>query len=268
MSNNNDDAFSDKPTRPISARRSEDAEDTPRRRTVKKSSSNLPLILMIAVPVVAVVILFTCVLTGVGAYFLFSPKPNDPVVVVAKDDAPQDKGIQKKKDPEANPKEPKPNNNAEFWRVALGAMKNNRFEQPPPSVAATNYLHLDSSAGDFIGQGKTYAYLNPQWTVAKDFRGVRVMVDGWMFNVSAAGKDPLVVGEYIGAKRFPFNGNSPGLSFSGKGRGANQLAGTFRVWEIEFEGNNVTRLAVDFVQRSEIAGPPLYGVLRHNSKFQ
>ena len=53
-----------------------------------------------------------------------------------------------------------------------------------------------------------------------------------------------------------------------RGRGCNQIAGTFVVWELQLRGNEVVRLAVDFEQRCEINGPPLRGSVRLNSNFQ
>ena len=40
------------------------------------------------------------------------------------------------------------------------------------------------------------------------------------------------------------------------------------VWELEVRGDQVVRLAIDFVQHGEKTGPPLYGVIRFNSSFR
>ena len=50
--------------------------------------------------------------------------------------------------------------------------------------------------------------------------------------------------------------------------GANTLAGAFAVWELEVNGNEVTRLAIDFHLRCEEKMPPLYGSIRFNSNFR
>jgi hypothetical protein len=63
------------------------------------------------------------------------------------------------------------------------------------------------------------------------------------------------------------SGASPGLEFMGYGRGCGQISGQFVVWELEVQGNTVTKLAVDFVQRCEGRMPPLYGRLRYQSSF-
>jgi hypothetical protein len=66
------------------------------------------------------------------------------------------------------------------------------------------------------------------------------------------------------------DGERPELDYSGRGRGIDQISGRFVVWEIEFSGNDVKRLAVDFVAHPIDAGkegPPLYGMIRYNSTF-
>jgi hypothetical protein len=64
-----------------------------------------------------------------------------------------------------------------------------------------------------------------------------------------------------------FSGDSPGMEVIGNGRGANKIAGKFVVWELEVKGNEVTRLAIDFIQHSEETKPPLYSMIRVNSSF-
>ena len=46
------------------------------------------------------------------------------------------------------------------------------------------------------------------------------------------------------------------------------LDGEFVIWELEINGEQIMRLAVDFTQRSEGKGPPLRGKLRINSTLQ
>ena len=142
------------------------------------------------------------------------------------------------------------------------------FTKPGKAAKATSYLKIVSSAGDYIGQGKTYEYKGDELTLSKSARGVNVRVDGWTLDVAAPGGQSLKPGDYQGAKRFPFNGASPGLSFSGKGRGSNTLSGEFVVWELEIDAGKITRLAIDFVQRTGGAKASLTGKLRFNSKFE
>jgi hypothetical protein len=152
----------------------------------------------------------------------------------------------------------------------FAALADGKFVKPVRSGAPVSSLRVVSSKGDYIGQGKTYSYSGNDFTAQVNQRGVTVQADGftgWTLHIGGPGNRFLDVGEYEGAKRFPFSGDAPGLEFYGNGRGSNTLAGKFVVWEIEVKGNQVVRLAVDFVQRSEEKMPPLYGSLRINSSF-
>jgi DNA-binding beta-propeller fold protein YncE len=146
------------------------------------------------------------------------------------------------------------------------------IKKPAKSPNPTSYMKIVSSKGDFIGQGKTYDYPGDQLVLKLLVpnmipRGIRVSVDGWNLDVGGPNKEFLQVGEYLNAKRFPLSGASPGLYFSGKGRGSSNVAGEFVLWELEMDGDRVLRFAVDFVQRSE-DGPPLTGVVRFNSTLE
>lgn len=168
--------------------------------------------------------------------------------------------VQEADGPKGNPKD-----NPKIGEIPL---KGGSFIKPGKSANPTNYMKLVSSKGDFIGQGKTYDYRGDELMVKRTPRGVNVSVDGWTLDVGAPNGQFLQVREYQGAKRFAFSGDSPGLEFSGKGRGSNRLAGEFVVWELELDGDRVVRLAIDFIQRSEERGPPLHGRIRINSSLQ
>lgn len=147
-------------------------------------------------------------------------------------------------------------------------LQNGQFLQPPRSKVPTSYLKAVSSPGDYIGQGKTYDYQGNQLQIKKTARGVSINVDGWHIDFGGPQGKFLHVGEFKNAKRHAFSDGFPGIDFSGNGRGCNKIAGDFYVWELEFAGNQVTSLAIDFVQRCEENGPPLYGRIRFNSSFE
>ena len=152
---------------------------------------------------------------------------------------------------------------------AMDALRQGKFTQPAIAAAPTSYLRAVSTAGDFIGQGQMYSYRGDEMKLRTQFGGcVQTNVGGWTIEFAPGKGKNLQPGEYLGARRFPFNDESPGINFSGNGRGCNTIAGLFRVWEIEVQGDQVIRLAVDFVQYCEEKGPPLYGMLRFNSKYQ
>jgi hypothetical protein len=155
-------------------------------------------------------------------------------------------------------------------QVSMDALRDGKFIKPPRSSAPVSYLRAVSSKGDFIGQGKTYSYPGEALTVRRNDRGVNITVGGpfgWQISFGAPHGRFLEVGEYRDAKRYPFSGASPGIEFTGEGRGCNQISGQFVVWELEFKGNEVSKLAIDFVQRCENTMPPLYGRIRYQSSF-
>ena len=142
--------------------------------------------------------------------------------------------------------------------------------QPQKSGTPVSYMHVESSPGGRIGQGKTYDYAGGQLKATANPQGaVLIKVEGWTVNFAGPKGRMLQVGEYAGATRYPFQKDgSPGLNFSGNGRGSNTVAGEFVVWELEINNGQIVRLAIDFTQRSEGKGPPLTGRIRINSNFQ
>lgn len=154
-------------------------------------------------------------------------------------------------------------------RPSIESLADDKFVKPLRSVTPVTHLRVVSSQGDFIGQGQTYSYAADEFAVHTHSRGVRGGVNpgGWSFQFGGPGKSPLEVGEYQGAKRFPFSREAPGIEFTGNGRGCNTIAGKFVVWELEVKGDQVVRVAIDFIQRCEEKHPPLYGSLRFNSSF-
>jgi hypothetical protein len=155
-------------------------------------------------------------------------------------------------------------------KPSVESLADGKFVKPPRSGSPVSHLKVISTEGDYIGQGKTFSHSGEEMTVRTNNRGVTVNVGspgGWMLNFGGPGNRFLEVGEYDGAKRFPFSGDAPGLEFYGNGRGANTLSGKFVVWEIEVKGNEVVRLAIDFVQRCDDKMPALHGSLRINSSF-
>jgi len=152
----------------------------------------------------------------------------------------------------------------------IKSLKDGKFVKPPASATPTSYFYAISSKGEVIGQGKTITYRGNQMKLKKVREGIEISLDDddWELEIAPPEKGKLKVGEYTGAKRYAFNDDAPGLNFSGMGRGANDIAGKFVIWELETKGETVTKLAVDFYQLSEGKGPPLYGALRFNSSLK
>jgi|GEM_PF-1589230 len=144
-----------------------------------------------------------------------------------------------------------------------------KFTKPAASPKPVSSFSLVSPPGEFIGQGKAYAFPPQAMIVKKTDRGVQVSVAGFNVQIGAPRGQFLAKKEYQGAKRYAFSDTAPGLDVTGPGRGSGTVFGAFVVWELEMQGNNITRLAIDFVQRSERpTNPPLTGKIRWNSKLQ
>lgn len=157
------------------------------------------------------------------------------------------------------------------WGVALCLAA-----QTAASLAATTGLKYISTAGDWVGQGQTQTLVAPQASVSVsgDRGTVNLSVtdpnNWWFLDFAAPSGSKLAAGaSYADAARYPFN--SPlgaGMSMSGNGRGCNTLKGWFRVLEYKQDSSGqITRLAIDYLQNCEVTGPPLYGVVRYNSKY-
>ncbi|HSH95701.1 MAG TPA: putative Ig domain-containing protein, partial [Roseimicrobium sp.] len=90
----------------------------------------------------------------------------------------------------------------------------------------------------------------------------------WSIDTAAAGNVPLTLGAYVGATRFPFqDSGTPGLTWSGSGRGDNQSLGAFNVLDIQYgAGSTITSFAADFVQFDELSTSSWnIGSIRYNS---
>ncbi|WP_374346966.1 hypothetical protein [Chitinimonas sp.] len=116
------------------------------------------------------------------------------------------------------------------------------------------YVSLSSDAGDLIGQGKTQTLLpeNFDFKVSKNVgNGVSLTLNGetsWALDFVNGSKTALTVGNYTNASRYPFNDNANGLDVSGDGRNCKTLTGSFKVLDIAYSGDTLSRLALDFEQ--------------------
>jgi hypothetical protein len=146
---------------------------------------------------------------------------------------------------------------------------------PVTSWAQTTILMTQSQPGDYVGGGlnRTFTEADGTFTATRNFNnGVSIQfrdpnfTSFWMLDFAAAGGALLTPGLYEDAARFPFQGNQPGLSVSGEGRGCNQLTGRFEVLEVTFgSGSNVTSFAATFEQHCEGNAPALLGTILVNA---
>lgn len=138
-------------------------------------------------------------------------------------------------------------------------------------------INLQSDPGDYIGQGQNYSYTddNAEITYSRNYdNGIRILIRNlpnepslsWTLNMAAIGEVELVAGEYLGAQRFPVpNAQSPGLSFSGQGRGCNNLTGSFEISEVSYDSNgDVLSLRASFDQYCDESSSALRGTIEYN----
>jgi hypothetical protein len=134
---------------------------------------------------------------------------------------------------------------------------------------------MTSEPGDYIGAGQSYLYqqADGSFTARRDVSSNRVSVSFrtptfthfWDLSFAAPGDQPLTVGLYTGAARFP-EGGQPGLDVYGDGRGCNGLTGSFQVKQVVYgAGEEIVSFWATFEQHCEGAGPALRGDVRYNA---
>ena len=141
--------------------------------------------------------------------------------------------------------------------------------------AGVTSLVLNSEAGDYIGGGQLLFFAEADGTfTAHQNAGTSVSIafntptfsHFWYVDFAAANGAALTVGTYTGALRFPFQGNQPGLSVAGDGRGCNTLTGSFEVLEAVYgPADQVISFRATFEQHCEGFSPALRGEIRYNA---
>ena len=145
--------------------------------------------------------------------------------------------------------------------------------------AQVTSLSMTGDPGDFVLGGQT-KFLTPAdgtFFVSQNFdNGVSMNFNGnnsnntfefWLVDFAAPGSQPLTIGTYTGATRFPFQAfNEPGLSIAGDGAGCNTVTGSFTVLEINYApGGGIDSFDATFEQHCEGASPALRGEFRFNA---
>lgn len=142
---------------------------------------------------------------------------------------------------------------------------------PAPAAlpSSGSYVYLQSTAGDYIGAGRTYTYTGSNAilnvTGSNAHVGVRVTGDeGWSGDFAGmGGLQQLEPGYYGDLQRYPFhNPVRGGLSWSGEGRGCNQLLGWFMVDSVTYSSGVMTALEMRFEQRCEGGSSALRGKIK------
>lgn len=126
---------------------------------------------------------------------------------------------------------------------------------------------LESEPGEYIGQGQTYVHEGP--SVSWRTTGNRAEIDvstpttWWYGDFAPPDAAPrLEVGLYDDLQRHPFhNPVLGGLSWSGNGRGCNELTGWFIVDEVSYTPNGLVGLSLRFEQHCDASSAPLRGLI-------
>ncbi len=130
-------------------------------------------------------------------------------------------------------------------------------------VIAKNYVNLQSDAGDYIGGGQNYSYTSSNAIITVTGSGglLSVTVTGqqsWRGNFQESSSfSQLHTGTYSDVHRYPFY--TPGLDWSGEGRGSNVLTGSFTIDRAVYVNGALTEVDANFEQHSEGAQPALRG---------
>jgi len=134
--------------------------------------------------------------------------------------------------------------------------------------ASGNYLYLESTSGDYIGGGRRYLYTRANATLNVSASGAHLGVNiggdqNWSGDFQGLqAMTALTAGYYDGLQRYPFN--NPvlgGLSWSGEGRGCNQLSGWFVIDSISYSNGSLSALDLRFEQYCDSNSAPLHGKL-------
>jgi len=159
-----------------------------------------------------------------------------------------------------------------FALAVIFAMGINPWISAAHAQSEGNFLSFTSQPGDYIGAGQslTFTPTDSQFNamVSQDNRELAVSVfppgSFWFLNMVASAGQQLVPGVYQGATRWPFQEPStPGLDFSGDGRGCNTLTGQFQVLEAVYAPfGYVQRFHATFEQHCEGADAALFGEIQ------
>jgi len=156
--------------------------------------------------------------------------------------------------------------------VALSALLATCVGTWASTADAQTFLSFTSESGDYIGGGQTRTFTPTDSgfssMISADNREIAISVlsssSFWSLNMAAPAGTKLLPGVYEGATRWPFQAPpTPGLDFSGDGRGCNTSTGRFEVLEAVYASfGYVERFHATFEQHCEGGTPALFGEIQ------
>lgn|GEM_PF-4871140 len=165
---------------------------------------------------------------------------------------------------------PNPTRDTSEWLST--AMLSPSCAQAQDRMTGKTFLCVESTSGDYIGQGR-------QWLVTSEQASFRVTGSGWRriwadvngteywrMTFAPAADHVLGIGRYEGAERAPFQSpGKPGLDVYGNGRACNKVTGRFNIYQVEYaEDGKIQRFSADFEQYCD-RGPALLGMIRYEA---
>ncbi|MBC7994657.1 MAG: hypothetical protein H7Z15_15615 [Rhizobacter sp.] len=143
---------------------------------------------------------------------------------------------------------------------------NNVVTVSSPAVipsAGQSFIQLQSDAGDWVGQGRSYSYTkaNAVLTVTTSGNRLTVGVNGdewWNASFQTPGSSAQLQPGTYAASRFGST-TFAGLDWGGEGRGCNSIEGTLVVDSVSYVAGALSSLDLHFEQHCEGGGPALRG---------
>jgi hypothetical protein len=154
--------------------------------------------------------------------------------------------------------------------IATGSASASHITLP----SSGSFLYMDSEPGDYIGGAVEQLYTEADTSIngslsldGNSFGASAIQANythWWYANFAAPAGQPLAIGAYENAVRWPFQSPAePGLSIYGDGRGCNTLSGRFVVNELSrAPTGELIVFDVDFEQHCEGGPAALRGRLR------
>lgn len=149
-----------------------------------------------------------------------------------------------------------------------------RYGDTSPCDAHDNSIFFDGEGGDYIHPGQdflTIARFTDQSSsshISFDIEpsGAEHGLWWWVDFSSEKLGEPLNLGEYLNAERYPFETYlKPGMDVSGDGRGCNTLTGKFLVTDLRWVGGTLVRFSASFEQHCEGGSAALRGCIHYDS---
>jgi hypothetical protein len=137
----------------------------------------------------------------------------------------------------------------------------------PSDPGFPSYVKLQSDAGDYIGQGKSYEYTTADAILDVQSSGVDLTIgiqgdEYWSgeFHIpSSVGQ--IAAGTYDNVTRFPGSATQPTMSWEGEGRGCSSLTATVTIDAVSYANGGVSSLDMHFTQHCDGVSAALHGTV-------